>query len=100
MIYDKLFQKAIKEVSITTKIPQEVITIAYRSYWEFVRETIEQLPLKEVKTEEDFNKLRTNFNIPGIGKLFLTWDKFCNVKKRGIYLKKLKGEENVEIEKD
>lgn len=92
MIYDKLFQRVIKDVSKKLNLPQEVITVAYRSYWEFIREEIQKLELKYDITEEEFNQLRTNFNIPSIGKLYLTWDKLVNVKKRRIYIEKIKRE--------
>jgi hypothetical protein len=90
MIYDKLFQKIIKELAVKHNLPEEVITVAYRSYWEFVKSTIKELELKEGITEEEFNKLRTNFNIPSIGKLYVTWDKLEKIKKRRIYIKNLR----------
>lgn len=90
MIYDKLFQKIIKEISLKENLPPEVITVAYRSYWEFVKATAQALELKGEITEDEFNKLRPNFNIPSIGKLYITWMKLCNVKKRRVYLENLK----------
>lgn len=93
MLYDKLFQQAILEVSKKHNIPQEVVTVAYRSYWEFVKDKIQSLEISDDMSEEEFNKLRTNFNIPSIGKLYLTWDKLVNIKKRKIYLKRIKNRE-------
>lgn len=90
MIYDKLFQKIIKEISISHGLPQEVVTVAYRSYWEFIKLKAQELQLKDNITKEEFDKLRPNFNIPSIGKLYITWDKLVNVKKRRIYLQKIK----------
>ena len=92
MIYDKLFQEVIEKVSIEKGLPKEVVLVAYRSYWEFIKKTIQELSLKEDITEEEFNQLRTNFNIPSIGKLYITWDKLINVKKRRLYLQKIKEE--------
>lgn len=94
MIYNKPLRAIIKKVSQDLKLPEEVVLVAYRSYWEFVRKTIEVLPLKEDITEEDFNKLKTNFNIPSIGKLYVTWDKVLSTKKRRVYLQEIK-EKNV-----
>ena len=93
MIYDKLFQSIIEQVSTKHNLPKEVVLVAYRSYWEFIKKTIQELDLRDDMTEEEFNKLRTNFNIPSIGKLYITWDKLSNVKKRRLYLQKIKGEE-------
>lgn len=94
MIYNKPLRAIIKDVSQELNLPEEVVLVAYRSYWEFIRKTIEVLPLKNEITEEDFNKLRTNFNIPSIGKLYVTWDKVQSTKKRRIYLQQIR-ENNV-----
>lgn len=94
MIYNKPLRTIIKGVSQELNLPEEVVLVAYRSYWEFIRKTIEVLPLKDEITEEDFNKLRTNFNIPSIGKLYVTWDKVQSTKKRRIYLQQIR-ENNV-----
>lgn len=94
MIYDKLFKQFTKEVAISQNLPEEVVIVAYRSFWEFIKVTIKELNLKDDITEEEFNKLRTNFNIPSIGKLFITWEKLQNIKNRRVYIKKIKGEAN------
>ncbi len=94
MIYNKPLRTIIKGVSQELNLPEEVVLVAYRSYWEFIRKTIEVLPLKDGITEEDFNKLKTNFNIPSIGKLYVTWDKVQSTKKRRIYLQQIR-ENNV-----
>jgi len=100
MIYDKLFQEVIEKVSIEKGLPKEVVLVAYRSYWEFIKSTIKEINLKDGITEEEFNQLKTNFNIPSIGKLYITWDKFMNVKKRRLYLQKIKEEKYDSIKKD
>ena len=91
MIYDKLFQDIIEKVSTSHNLPKEVVLVAYRSYWEFIKQTIQELNFKDI-TEEEFNTMRTNFNIPSIGKLYVTWDKLINVQKRREYLQKIKGD--------
>ena len=63
---------------------------AYESFWVFIKENIKALPLKEDISEEEFNKLRTNFNMPSIGKLSCTYDRMIGVKKRFERLKNLK----------
>ena len=92
MIYDTLFQESITKVAAKHNLPKEVVLVAYRSYWEFIKQTIQSLNFKDI-TEEEFNKIRPNFNIPSIGKLYVTWDKLNNVQKRREYLQKIKGEE-------
>lgn len=71
-------------------LPKEVVELAYKSYWEFIRKTIQELPLKEDISEEEFSKLRTNFNIPSLGKLVCTFDRMVGVKNRYKYIKKIK----------
>ncbi len=90
MYNDPLFQRAIKEVAAKHNLPVEVVTVAYRSYWEFIKATAQALELKGDITEEEFSKMRPNFNIPSLGKLYITWDKLVGVKKRRDILVNLK----------
>ena len=50
-------KEIIQTVSKKLDIPYEVVNKAYSSYWEFVKETIKKLPLKEELTEEQFSQL-------------------------------------------
>ena len=84
----------IGKVSQEMGLPPEVVDTAYKSYWKFIKQTIQSLPLKDDISEEDFTKLRTNFNIPSLGKLTCTFDRLMGVKKRFKYIKRLR--ENVE----
>ena len=84
----------IGKVSQEMGLPSEVVDTAYKSYWKFIKQTIQSLPLKDDISEEDFTKLRTNFNIPSLGKLTCTFDRMMGVKKRFKYIKRLR--ENVE----
>ena len=84
------YQSIIKEVSDKLNLPKELVDKAYKAFWLFIRNHIESLPLKESISEEDFNKLRTNFNIPSIGKLYVTWDKLGGTKNKFKMIKELK----------
>lgn len=75
-------QETIDNLSRELNLPSEVIRKAYKAYWMFIRHTIEALPLKEDMTEEAFNKLRTNFNIPNLGKIACTYKRYTGIKKR------------------
>ena len=79
----------IGKVSQEMDIPLEVVDTAYKSYWKFIKQTIQSLPLKDDISEEDFTKLRTNFNIPSLGKLYVTWNRLIGCKKRFEIIKKL-----------
>lgn len=88
------YQDAIKQISAELNLPLEVIKRAYESYWEFIRTTIQSLPLKEDLTEEQFKKLRTNFNIPSIGKMSCTYDRYVGMKKHYHHIQKLRANDN------
>ena len=90
MNYPDIISKVSQEMGL---LP-EVVDTVYKSYWKFIKQTIQSLPLKDDISEEDFTKLRTNFNIPSLGKLTCTFDRMMGVKKRFKYIKRLR--ENVE----
>ena len=81
------YKNLVSEVSKELNISKEVVDKAYKSYWEFIRKTIQELPLKDISTKEEFSKLRTNFNIPRLGKLYCDYNRFCKVKKTLVYSK-------------
>jgi hypothetical protein len=56
----------------------------------FIREKIEALPLKESLDESGFQELRTNFNLPSLGKLYTTFGRVSRIKKRFEYITGLK----------
>ena len=84
----------IGKVSQEMDIQLEVVDTAYKSYWKFIKQTIQSLPLKDDISEEEFAKLRTNFNIPSLGKLYVTWNRLVGCKKRFEIIKRLR--ENAE----
>ena len=79
----------IDKVSQEMGLPPEVVDTAYKSYWKFIKQTIQSLPLKDDISEEEFAKLKTNFNIPSLGKLYVTWNRLIGCKKRFEIIKKL-----------
>ena len=85
-----IYSEAIKQVSIELELPPKVVKEAYESYWTFIRNNIKALPLKEDLSKEEFDKLRTNFNIPSMGKLSCTYDRMIGVKKRFEHIRKLR----------
>lgn len=82
------------DVSRTLGISPDVVEKAYKAYWLYIKTTIQALPLKENLTEEEFSKLRTNFNIPSLGKLSCTLDKYRGTKKRFKLIEKLRNAED------
>lgn len=86
------YQEAINKVAGELNLEVEVVDEAYKSFYGFIREKISELPLKEELSEEDFNALRTNFNIPSIGKLHCTYDRYLGMKEQRKYIKRIKEE--------
>lgn len=77
-----IYSEAIKQVSTELGLPPQVVKEAYESFWTFIRNNIKALPLKEDLSKEEFDKLRTNFNIPSIGKMSVTWERYLGKKKQ------------------
>lgn len=63
-------------------LPEEVVGLAYRLFWKYIKTSIKELPLKEDLSKEEFDKLKPNFNIPSIGKLHCTYEEYLRTKKQ------------------
>ena len=85
MIYSDIIGKVSSELNL----PAKLVDRTYRAFWLFINQSIQSLPLKE-DIEEDFAKLKTNFNIPSLGKLTCTYDRMLGVKKRFKIIKQLR----------
>lgn len=81
------YHNIIDKVSEELDLPKEIVGKTYKAFWLFVNQSIQSLPLKDNLNEEDFAKLRTNFNIPSLGKLTCTYDRMLGVKKRFKFIK-------------
>ena len=82
MIKDKVLTKIFKDIAKEYNITLEEVENIHESQWCFVRETLDQLDLQSVETEEEFEKLKTNFNIPALGKFYVTFKSLNYVKER------------------
>lgn len=86
------FDEIIAEVSKELSLPKELVEKTYKAYWKVVKEHIVSLPLKQDLSDEDFLKLQPNVNIPSLGKLTVTLDRYKRMKKSQEYKNKLKEE--------
>lgn len=77
MSYDEIIAKVASDLGL----PKRLVDKTYKSYWKAVREHISSLPLKEDLTDEEFMKLQPNVNIPSLGKLYLTLDRYRKIKE-------------------
>jgi hypothetical protein len=75
------YGEIISKVAEDTGLSKILVDRTYRAYWRAIREHITSLPLKDNLTDEEFNKLRPNINIPSIGKLYVTLDRYRRMKK-------------------
>ena len=84
------YEQIIESVANELQLPVDLVRKTYKAYWQFVRDTIQQLPLKDDISEEQFKKIKTNFNIPSLGKLYCTRDRYLRVKQRFEYINNLR----------
>lgn len=87
-------KEIILDISRFLDISPDVIEKVYKAYWSFIKETIQALPLKDNLSEEEFSTLKTNFNVPSLGKLTCTLDKYNRVKKRFKLIENFRNAEN------
>lgn len=83
-----------KQVAQELNLSYEQVSQSYRGFWLFIKTSIEKLDLHKKLSEDEFNKLRTNFNIPSLGKLVCTYDYYLKIFKR------IKNKENVKNKED
>lgn len=78
MIKKEILQKVANNLNLS----EDLVRNTYYAYWLYIKNSIQELPLKDDLSEEDFNKLRLNFNIPSLGKLNCTYNKYFKLKNR------------------
>ena len=81
-------EETIRRLSQELSLPQDVIKKSYKAYWMFIKQSIEKLPLRDNIDEETFGELRQNFNIPNLGKLACTYNRYIGLRKRNQIIKK------------
>lgn len=80
----------IAKVSTELNLPEDLVKKTYSEYWSYIRNTIENLPLKNNLTQTDFSELRTNINVPSLGKINCTYERYIGMKKRFNIIKKIR----------
>ena len=84
------YREIISKVSKELDLPEELVKGTYNNYWGFIRDTIEQLPLKEDLTQDEFSALRTSINIPSLGKINCTYERYIGMKNRFNIIKQIR----------
>tara|TARA_R110002049_G_scaffold85285_3_gene216878 strand:+ start:1418 stop:1696 length:279 start_codon:yes stop_codon:yes gene_type:complete len=59
-----------KEISEKYKIDLDLVKKIISSQYEFIHKTCKEINFDKEMSKEEFSKIKTNFNIPGIGKLY------------------------------
>lgn len=73
-----IYNKVAEQSGLSPKVIEEI----HRLNWKFIKDKIEELPLKEDITEEELNKLRLSFHIKGLGTLYTTKELITYLKER------------------
>ena len=63
---------------------------AYNLFWKFVKEKIEEVPLDNNLSEEEFRKYKTSVILPEIGRMACTYEKYVGINKTKERLSKYK----------
>lgn len=94
------YKEIISEVAKSLGLQEKLVDRTYRAYWRAIREHIVELPLKEDLSEEEFRLLQPNVNIPSIGKLYVTYDRYRRMKKYNNILTNLKQKKDAAYKED
>ena len=74
------FKQIIKQVAKELNLPEDLVRNTYKNYWKVIKQSIESNDIKYSKdsilTANEFNSKQININIPSIGKLNCTYDKY------------------------
>lgn len=73
----------IHKIGLKYNLQDNIINKIVNSPYKFTRETITNLNIDDIETEEDFNKLKTNFIYMYIGKLYTNFSIFKKQKTQG-----------------
>lgn len=83
-------KQKIRDISIERGYSPEVIQKIILSQYVFIRSKITALKFEPDLTREEFDKLKTNFNIPCIGKLYASYYVYNRIHEHNKRNKKLK----------
>lgn len=84
------FKDIINKVSEELDLPKELVENTYKAYWNFIKDTIEELPLKTELTQKEYGNLKTNINIPSLGKLHCTYNRYIGIRNRFNIINKIR----------
>ena len=87
------FKQIIKQVAKELNLPEDLVRNTYKSYWKVIKQIIERNNL--IFTSDEFNNNVININVPSIGKLNCTYDKYLKTINRFNLINNIKKREDV-----
>ena len=83
------FKQIIRQVAKELDLPEDLVRNTYKSYWKVIKQIIESRQIKsesnQILSQEEFGNNVVNINIPSIGKLYVTLDRYKRMKKMQEY---------------
>ena len=93
------FKQIIKQVAKELNLPEDLVRNTYKSYWKVIKQIIERYNIKSndnlIFTSDEFNNNVININVPSIGKLNCTYDKYLKTINRFNLINNIKKREDV-----
>ena len=93
------FKQIIKQVAKELNLPEDLVRNTYKSYWKVSKQIIERNNIKSndnlIFTSDEFNNNVININVPSIGKLNCTYDKYLKTINRFNLINNIKKREDV-----
>ena len=93
------FKQIIKQVAKELNLPEDLVRNTYKSYWKVIKQIIERNNIKSndnlIFTSDEFNNNVVNINVPSIGQLNCTYDKYLKTINRFNLINNIKKREDV-----